>query len=88
MSCSNGGLEQEDPLGCYQMIICLLSIIIRVLVARTGQAGQIKISELPGHLLIAVASVTACSCQPGGRSSVLTQHRALYVIAGSEVTDC
>ena len=28
----NGGLEQEAPLGCYQMIICLLSIIIRVLV--------------------------------------------------------
>ena len=34
------GLELEDPLGCYQMIICLLSIIIRVLVASPASEGK------------------------------------------------
>ena len=42
----NGGLEQEAPLGCYQMIICLLSIIIRVLVATlASQSASQPVSQ-------------------------------------------
>ena len=42
----NGGLEQEAPLGCYQMIICLLSIIIRVLVATlASQSASQSVSQ-------------------------------------------